>query len=104
MEAFFQELREKEKGMTLILCKLKTQVLNQLTKGDIISDHCVPKEHVLWELHEAEAWWDRKLQELGAYDDKTDVVYGHEVADHSQGYDQQNHLVQEDDDDEVAQV
>merc|ERR1712190_251916 len=33
LEAFFTELQEKEHGMTLVLCKLKTQVLNALTKG-----------------------------------------------------------------------
>merc|ERR1712172_39610 len=62
LEAFFEELREKERGMTLLLAKLKTPVLTSLTKGNIISEHCVPKEQVLWELHEAEAWWDRHLE------------------------------------------
>jgi SulP family sulfate permease len=68
LEAFFEELREKERGMTLLLAKLKTPVLQSLTKGNIISEHCVPKEQVLWELHEAEAWWDRQLVQQGKYD------------------------------------
>merc|ERR1719295_2374234 len=68
LEAFFEELNTKERGMTLLLAKLKTPVLTSLTKGNIISEHCVPKEHVLWELHEAEAWWDRLLVQQGKYD------------------------------------
>jgi len=68
LEAFIEELKRKERGMTLLLAKLKTPVLNSLTKGNVISEHCVPKEHVLWELHEAEAWWDRALNEVGAMD------------------------------------
>lgn len=47
--------------MTLVLTKLKTQVLNQLTVGEIICDELIPKEHILWEIHEAEEWWDNKL-------------------------------------------
>merc|ERR1712087_516611 len=50
LEAFFEELREKERGMTLLLAKLKTPVLLSLTKGNVISEHCVPKEQVLWEM------------------------------------------------------
>merc|ERR1712154_571915 len=68
LEAFFEELKRKERGMTLLLAKLKTPVLLSLTKGNIISEHCVPKEQVLWELHEAEAWWDRALVQQGKYD------------------------------------
>merc|ERR1711971_1078820 len=33
LEAFFEELREKERGMTLLLAKLKTPVLNNLTRA-----------------------------------------------------------------------
>merc|ERR1712172_440139 len=62
LEAFIEELKRKERGMTLLLAKLKTPVLNSLTKGNVIS------EHVLWELHEAEQWWDRALNEGGAMD------------------------------------
>merc|ERR1712154_458136 len=64
LEAFFEELKEKERGMTLLLCKLKTQVLNALTKGEVLSEHLISKENVLWELHEAEQWWDRKLDDM----------------------------------------
>merc|ERR1719295_2097239 len=109
LEAFFEELREKERGMTLLLAKLKTPVLNNLTKGNIISDHCVPKEHVLWELHEAEAWWDRALNELGGADHS--AIHGSKQFVHEQsttdyaGY-AGNHLaapdLQDDDDDEVV--
>merc|ERR1711971_1147905 len=109
LEAFFEELREKERGMTLLLAKLKTPVLNSLTKGNIISEHCVPKEHVLWELHEAEAWWDRALNELGAVDES--AIHGSKRFVHEQsttdyaGY-AGNHLaapeVQDDEDDEVV--
>merc|ERR1719295_251679 len=109
LENFFEELREKERGMTLLLAKLKTPVLNNLTKGNIISDHCVPKEHVLWELHEAEAWWDRALNELGAIDQS--AIHGSKQYVHEQsttdyaGY-AGNHLaapeVQDDEDDELV--
>jgi len=68
LEAFFEELKRKERGMTLLLAKLKTPVLLSLTKGNVISEHCVPKEQVLWELHEAEAWWDRVLVQQGKYE------------------------------------
>lgn len=61
MEQFFGDLIEKEKGMTLVLCKLKPHVLNQMTVGEIICDELIPKDHVLWELHEAEEWWDQKI-------------------------------------------
>eukprot|EP00483_Globobulimina_turgida_P000984 UN00986 len=44
--------------MSIILTKLKTPVLNALTRGEIICDDIIPKDHILWELHEAEAWWD----------------------------------------------
>merc|ERR1719461_23403 len=71
LEAFFNELQMKEHGMTLVLCKCKTPVLNALTKGDIISPHCIPKEHVLWELHEVEEWWDAELQAM-----RQEVGYG----------------------------
>jgi len=60
MEAFFDELNEKEKGMTLVLTKLKTQVVNAMTVGGIIG-HLVPKDHILWELHEVEEWWDNRM-------------------------------------------
>merc|ERR1712242_389639 len=69
LEAFFEELKEKERGMTLLLCKLKTQVLNALTKGEVLSDHLISKENVLWELHEAEQWWDRKMDQLATNDE-----------------------------------
>jgi len=62
MESFFKQLNEKENGMTLILCKVKTQVLNSLTVGNIICDDVIPQSHILWELHEAEKWWDNKVK------------------------------------------
>merc|ERR1712154_649087 len=42
LEQFLEELKEKEQGMTLVLTKVKVQVLNQLTIG------------------EAGGWWDQK--------------------------------------------
>merc|ERR1712113_673699 len=76
LEAFFEELKTKERGMTLLLCKLKTQVLDTLTKGEVLSDHLISKDNVLWELHEAEQWWDHKMDELATnanyYDDGHD--------------------------------
>merc|ERR1712024_360422 len=62
MESFFKELKEKEVGMTLVLTKVKVQVLNQLTIGEICGDgHIIPKENILWGIHEAEEWWDQKI-------------------------------------------
>merc|ERR1712154_632501 len=108
LEAFFSELQEKEHGMTLVLCKLKTQVLNALTKGEVISPHCVPKEHVLWEIHEAEKWWDNRLETMETEDmGKAHPMHGHHVADHSavHGFATADHVVTpEDDDDEINQV
>merc|ERR1719229_866790 len=108
LEAFFTELQEKEHGMTLVLCKLKTQVLNALTKGEVISPHCVPKEHVLWEIHEAEQWWDAKLESLDAEDyGQGHPMHGHHVADNSavHGFEAADHMVTpDDDDDEINQV
>merc|ERR1712087_799927 len=95
LEAFFSELQEKEHGMTLVLCKLKTQVLNALTKGEVISPHGVPKEHVLWEIHEAEKWWDERLETMDTEDmGAGHPMHGHHVPDHSL-------RVPEDDDDEM---
>merc|ERR1719400_2472046 len=109
LEAFFEELKRKERGMTLLLAKLKTPVLLSLTKGNVISEHCVPKEHVLWELHEAEAWWDRQLNQMGAMDNS--AIHGSKQFVHEQsttdyaGY-AGNHLaapeLQDDDDEEVV--
>lgn len=67
MEQFFEELKEKEIGMTIILTKLKTHVLNALTLGEIVGDEdaIIPKSNILWELHEAEAWWDANKGKLG---------------------------------------
>merc|ERR1712242_272189 len=62
LEQFLEELKEKEIGMTLVLTKVKVQVLNQLTVGEICGDgHIIPKENILWEIHEAEEWWDQKI-------------------------------------------
>merc|ERR1711876_172620 len=98
LEAFFSELQEKEHGMTLVLCKLKTQVLNALTKGEVISPHCVPKEHVLWEIHEAEKWWDERLETMETEDfGAGHPMHGHHVADHSLAEPM-------DDDEEINQV
>merc|ERR1712032_1537575 len=50
LEQFLEELKEK------------VQVLNQLTIGEICGDgHIIPKENILWEIHEAEEWWDQKI-------------------------------------------
>merc|ERR1712242_203488 len=108
LEAFFSELQMKEHGMTLILCKTKAPVLNALTKGDIISPHCIPKEHVLWELHEVEEWWDAELQALDAEDyGQGHPMHGHHVADNSavHGFEAADHMVTpDDDDDDINQV
>ena len=62
LEQFLEELKEKEHGMTLVLTKVKVQVLNQLTIGEICGDNgIIPKENILWEIHEAEEWWDQKI-------------------------------------------
>lgn len=60
MEAFFSELFEKEEGMTLVLTKLKGQVLNSMKVGGIVPE-IIKKEQILWELHEAEEWWDNRV-------------------------------------------
>merc|ERR1711948_16881 len=66
LEQFLEELKEKEHGMTLVLTKVKVQVLNQLTIGEICGDgHIIPKENILWEIHEAEEWWDQKIGAAG---------------------------------------
>merc|ERR1719150_1301859 len=109
LEAFFTELQEKEHGMTLVLCKLKTQVLNALTKGEVISPHCVPKEHVLWEIHEAEKWWDTRLETMDTEDfGKGHRGHAHHVADNSavHGFEAADHMVttHDDDDEEINQV
>eukprot|EP01084_Bolivina_argentea_P296138 509982_1 len=75
MEQFFVELKEKEHGMTVVLTKLKTPVLNALTRGEIICDEIIPKDHILWELHEAEEWWDHQLELL-----KNQKLKSHKVA------------------------
>lgn len=74
LEGFIEELTHANHGMTLLLTKLKTPVLNALTNGGIIDDGLVPSDHVLWELHEAETWWDQKLLALN---------YGHEPTQYS---------------------
>merc|ERR1712038_211076 len=107
LEAFFSELQEKEHGMTLVLCKLKTQVLNALTKGEVISPHCVPKEHVLWELHEAESWWDRKLDQMPPpYEDGYDEAHhgGMASTDQMMGYAGTHTIsgIQDDDDEDFV--
>jgi len=82
-----------------VLCKLKTQVLNALTKGEVISPHCVPKEHVLWEIHEAEKWWDERLATMDTEEDMGagHPMHGHHVPDHSLA-------VPDEDDEEINQV
>jgi len=66
LEQFLEELKEKEHGMKLVLTKVKVQVLNQLTIGEICGDgHIIPKENILWEIHEAEEWWDQKIGAAG---------------------------------------
>eukprot|EP01083_Nonionella_stella_P028382 78154_1 len=37
MEAFFVDLNEKEHGITMVLCKLKTQEINELLSEGLIS-------------------------------------------------------------------
>merc|ERR1739838_1137399 len=109
LESFFEELKEKERGMTLLLCKLKTQVLNALTKGEVLSDHLISKENVLWELHEAERWWDRKLNEMASadeyYDDQSrQGLVGGASTDQMMGYAGTHQIsgIQDDDDDEFV--
>eukprot|EP01084_Bolivina_argentea_P296137 509981_1 len=78
MEQFFVELKEKEHGMTVVLTKLKTPVLNALTRGEIICDEIIPKDHILWELHEAEAWWDANKLKLGGGSSKRNSTIIHD--------------------------
>eukprot|EP01083_Nonionella_stella_P028947 79804_1 len=59
LKSFFAELKQKEKGMTLILCKVKTQVLCVLEAAGVVD--IIGKNHILWELHEAEDWWNSKI-------------------------------------------
>merc|ERR1712130_974035 len=80
LEAFFEELKEKERGMTLLLC----------------------------ELHEAEQWWDRKMDELATnanyYDDghdrQTSTHHLMESTDQMMGYAGSHQIKIQDDDDE----
>merc|ERR1712242_591603 len=109
LEAFFEELKEKERGMTLVVCKLKTQVLNALTKGEVLSDHLLPKENVLWELHEAEQWWDRKLDDMATNENYYDEPQGSthrliESQDQMMGYAGSHQItgMQDDDDEEFV--
>jgi len=104
LEAFFEELKEKERGMTLLLCKLKTQVLNALTKGEVLSDHLISKENVLWELHEAEQWWDRKMDQLATNDEYYQEAQSTnklmESTDQMMGYAGSHQITVHDDDDD----
>jgi len=90
--------------MTLLLCKLKTQVLNALTKGEVLSDHLISKENVLWELHEAEQWWDRKMDQLATNDEyyqepqSTNKLM--ESTDQMMGYAGSHQITVHDDDDD----
>ena len=60
IKAFFEELKEKEKGICIVLCKVKKQVEEVLERGHVID--IIGKSHILWELHQAEHWWDKRLQ------------------------------------------
>merc|ERR1712004_631804 len=98
LEAFFEELKTKERGMTLLLCKLKTQVLDALTKGE-----------VLWDLHEAEQWWDRKLDDMATNENYYDEPQGSthrliESQDQMMGYAGSHQItgMQDDDDEEFV--
>jgi len=109
LEAFFEELKQKERGMTLLLCKLKTQVLDALTKGEVLSDHLISKDNVLWELHEAEQWWDRKLDDMAANENYYDEPQGSthrliESQDQMMGYAGSHQItgMQDDDDEEFV--
>eukprot|EP01083_Nonionella_stella_P018188 50798_1 len=57
--SFFNDLKVKEKGMTLVLCKVKQQVYEVLEKGGVLD--VVGKSNLKWELFEAERWWNDKL-------------------------------------------
>merc|ERR1719373_1479356 len=109
LESFFEELKEKERGMTLLLCKLKTQVLNALTKGEVLSDHLISKDNVLWELHEAEQWWERKLDDVATNENYYDEPQGSthrliESTDQMMGYAGSHQItgMQDDDDEEFV--
>merc|ERR1719192_1199878 len=53
------------------------------------------KEHVLWEIHEAEKWWDERLGTIDTEDmGAGHPMHGHHVPDHSL-------RVPEDDDEEL---
>merc|ERR1712207_127865 len=68
-------LNDKENGMTMILCKVKTQVLNSLTVGGIICDDVIPKSNILWEIHGAEEWWDNqnKVNKLNTKSERDNI-------------------------------
>merc|ERR1712173_243207 len=88
-------------------CKLKTQVLNAMTKGEVLSDHLIPKENVLWELHEAESWWDRKLDQMPPpYEDGYDEAHhgGMASTDQMMGYAGTHTIsgIQDDDDEDFG--
>jgi len=109
LEAFFEELKTKERGMTLLLCKLKTQVLDTLTKGEVLSDHLISKDNVLWELHEAEQWWERKLDDVATNENYYDEPQGSthrliESTDQMMGYAGSHQItgMQDDDDEEFV--
>ena len=68
----------------------------------------ISKENVLWELHEAEQWWDRKMDELATnanyYDDghdrQTSTHHLMESTDQMMGYAGSHQIKIQDDDDE----
>jgi high affinity sulfate transporter 1 len=69
LEGYLEDLKKEHRGMTLLLTKLTTPVERALTNGGIVGGKLIPNDHVLWELHEAETWWDHYLLNLN---------YGHE--------------------------
>ena len=58
VRAFFIELKEKERGMTLLICKMKDHLRELLKLSGILE--IVGEDHILYELHKAEEWWTFK--------------------------------------------
>jgi len=69
LQTYLEELKKENRGMTLLVTKLTTPVEKALTVGGIVGSKLIPNHHVLWELHEAETWWDHHLLTLN---------YGHD--------------------------
>jgi len=62
LKEFFIELKLKEKGLTLLIVKLKEHLKKILKKSGILE--IIGEDHILYELHEAEDWWNRRTEQF----------------------------------------